>query len=230
MKGDLFPRKIKLKTWSYSKILLALVTFTVAGYCFLNLNYYDGYTRYQPCRNLTKSQMDQLLHFSYNVHQLLDELGLEHWLMYGSLVGALRVQAPLAWDKNIDIGLDGDGRLKELSKTKFFDELRSVGATKITDNWSRDGLIKIYNGNSEFSVDLMIFHGSDKWMKRPGWAAQLFYLHCNNSHKFLTKLVEQPLPKARFGFFSISVPRNGSEMLKYNYPPEWLKIVEHLEC
>jgi len=174
--------------------------------------------------------MDQLLHFSYNVHQLLDELGLEHWLMYGSLVGALRVQAPLAWDKNIDIGLDGDGRLKELSKTKFFDELRSVGATKITDNWSRDGLIKIYNGNSEFSVDLMIFHRSDKWMKRPGWAAQLFYLHCNNSHKFPTKLVEQPLPKARFGFFSISVPRNGREMLKYNYPPEWLKIVEHLEC
>jgi len=26
------------------------------------------------------------------------------------------------------------------------------------------------------------------------------------------------------------VPRNGREMLKYNYPPEWLKIVEHLEC
>jgi len=174
--------------------------------------------------------MDQLLYFSYNVHQLLDELGLEHWLMYGSLVGALRLKAPLAWDKDIDIGLDGDGRLKELDKTKFFENLRSVGAKKITDNWSRDGLIKIYNENSEFSVDLIIYHRSENWMKRPGWASRLFYLHCNNSHKFPTKLIEQPLPKARFGFFSISVPRNGSEMLKYNYSPDWLKVVEHLQC
>lgn len=231
MKGDFCPRKIKPKNCSYGKILLALVVFTVAaGYYFLNRNYYYGYTGWQPCQNLTKSQMDQLLHFSYNVHQLLDELGLEHWLMYGSLVGALRLQAPLAWDKDIDIGLDGDGRLKELGKTKFFENLKSVGAKKITDNWSRDGLIKIYNENSEFSVDLIIYHRSENWMKRPGWASRLFYLHCNNSHKFPTKLIEQPLPKARFGFFSISVPRNGSEMLKYNYTPDWLKVVQHLQC
>ena len=231
MKGDFCPRKIKPKNCSYGKILLALVVFTVAaGYYFLNRNYYDGYTGWQPCQNLTKSQMDQLLHFSYNVHQLLDELGLEHWLMYGSLVGALRLQAPLAWDKDIDIGLDGDGRLKELGKTKFFENLKSVGAKKITDNWSRDGLIKIYNENSGFSVDLIIYHRSENWMKRPGWASRLFYLHCNNSHKFPTKLIEQPLPKAQFGFFSISVPRNGSEMLKYNYPPDWLKVVQHLQC
>ena len=150
--------------------------------------------------------------------------------MYGSLVGALRLQAPLAWDKDIDIGLDGDGRLKELGKTKFFENLKSVGAKKITDNWSRDGLIKIYNENSEFSVDLIIYHRSENWMKRPGWASRLFYLHCNNSHKFPTKLIEQPLPKARFGFFSISVPRNGSEMLKYNYTPDWLRVVQHLQC
>lgn len=119
---------------------------------------------------------------------------------------------------------------KKLDKTNFFEKLKSIGVTKIIDNWSRDGLIKIYNENSEFSVDLMIFHRSEEWMKRPGWASQLFYLHCDNFHKFPTKLVEQPKPRARFGFFSISVPRSGSEMLKYDYPADWLKIVEHLEC
>ena len=82
-------------------------------------------------------------------------------------------------NKNIDIGLDCDGRLKALGKTMFFEKLKSVGATDITDNWSRDGLIKIFNGNSEFSVDLMIFHRSEKRMKRTGWAARLFYPHCN---------------------------------------------------
>ena len=74
---------------------------------------------------------------------------------------------PLAWEKNIDIGLDGDSRLKEPSKilliqTKFFENLKSVGATKVSENWFRDGLRKIYNENSEFSVDLMIFHRSEK--------------------------------------------------------------------
>ena len=120
--------------------------------------------------------------------------------------------------------------ITHFTQCKFFENLKSVGAKKITDNWSRDGLIKIYNENSAFSVDLIIFYRSKNWMKRPGWASRLFYLHCNNSHKFPTKLIEQPLPKARFGFFSISVPRNGSEMLKYNYSPDWLKVVEHLQC
>jgi len=91
--------------------------------------------------------MDQLLSLSYKVHQVLDELGLEHWLMYGSLLGALRGHAPLAWDDDADIGLDGDGRLKTLSKTLLIEKLKSVGAKHVGDFRSLDGLIQIHDGN-----------------------------------------------------------------------------------
>jgi len=112
--------------------------------------------------------MDQLLNLSYKVHQVLDELRVEHWLMYGSLLGALRGHAPLAWDDDVDIGLDGDGTLKTLSKTAFIEKLKSVSAKQVDDFRSRDGLIKIHDGNSEFSVDLVVFNRSGKWMKRLG--------------------------------------------------------------
>ena len=169
-------------------------------------------------QNLTKPQMDQLLSLSYKVHQVLDELGVEHWLMYDSLLGALRGHAPLVWDDDADIGLDGDGRLKTLSETAFIEKLKSVGAKRLDYFWSRDGLIKIHDGNSEFTVDLMIFNRSGKWMKRPGWATWLLYFQYNNFHTFPAELIEQP------------APRGGKEILKYIYPTDWWKVVKPPGC
>ena len=128
-----------------------------------------------PCKNLTQRQMGQLLNFSYKVHLVLEKLVIEHWLMYGSLLGAHGGHVPLAWDDDKDIGLDGtgDGRLKTLDKTKLLEKLKSVGAKEVIDKQSRDGLIKVLDKNSAFSVDLMIFERSGKWMKRPGWVPWL---------------------------------------------------------
>jgi len=182
------------------------------------------------CRNLTKPQMDQLLNLSYKVHRVLDELKVEHWLMYGSLLGALRGHAPLTWDDDADIGLDGDGTLKTLSKTLLIEKLKAVGAKDVGYFWFRDGLIKIHDGNSEFSVDLIVFNRSGKWMKRPGWVTWLLYFHYNNFHTFPAELIEQPLPKIQFGFFNISAPRGGRQILKYIYPYDWWKVVKPPGC
>ena len=217
-------------------ILLIIITVIATIYYLINTQNVARYTGRHPfnppmkCRNLAKPQMDQLLSLSYKVHQVLDELGLEYWLMYGSLLGALRGQAPLAWDDDVDIGLDGDGTLKTLSKTAFIEKLKSVGAKRLNDFWFRDGLIGIHDENSEFSVDLVVFNRSGKWMKRPGWATWLFYFQYNNFHAFPVKLIEQPLPKIQFGFFNISVPRGGKEILKYIYPNDWWKVVKPPGC
>jgi len=194
---------------------------------------YAGRHPFNPimkCRNLTKPQMDQLLNLSYKVHRVLDELKVEHWLMYGSLLGALRGHAPLAWDDDADIGLDGDGTLKQLRKTAFIEKLKSVGAKHVDDFWSRDGLIKIHDGESEFSLDLLVFSRSGEWMKRPGWVTWLLYFHYKNFHSFPAKLIEQPLPNIQFGFFNISAPRGGKEILKYIYPTDWWKVVKPPGC
>ena len=230
-----------MRRYFHSKVLnliivLNIITVTTTIFYLISTQNLARYTGLHPvnptmkCRNLTKLQMDQLLNLSYKVHQILDELRVEHWLMYGSLLGALRGHAPLAWDDDTDIGLDGDGRLKTLSKSVFIEKLKSVGAKHVGDFWWRDGLISIQDEDSEFSVDLMIFNRSGKWMKRPGWAKWLFYFQYNKFHTFPAKLIEKPLPKIQFGFFNISAPRGGKEILKYIYPTDWWKIVKPPGC
>ncbi|XP_020622432.1 uncharacterized protein LOC110060030 [Orbicella faveolata] len=241
MKRYFCPRRISPNIYSFRKILnlfilLNIITVVSIIYYLISTQTFARYTGRHPfnpimkCRNLTNLQMDQLLSLSYKVHQVLDELRVEHWLMYGSLLGALRGHAPLAWDDDVDIGLDGDGTLKTLSKTAFIEKLKSVSAKQIDDFRPRDGLIKIHDGNSEFSVDLVVFNRSGKWMKRLGWATWLLYFQYNNFHTFPAKLIEQPLPKIQFGFFSISAPRGGKEILKYIYPTDWWKVVKPPGC
>ena len=243
MKTERFscPRNISPNICSFHKILqlfvlVSIITVVSTIYYLINtqnLARYVGRHPFNPamkCRNLTKPQMDQLLNLSYKVHHVLDELGVEHWLMYGSLLGALRGNAPLAWDDDVDIGLDGDGRLKTLSKTTFVEKLNSVGVKRLDYFWSRDGLIKIFDGNSEFTIDLMVFTRSGKWMKRPGWVTWLLYFQYNKFHTFPAELIQQPLPKIQFGFFNISAPRGGKEILKYIYPTDWWKVVKPPGC
>ena len=239
MRSNVHSRKISPNTCACRKILnlIILLSIVTAIICYListqNLGRYTGHHPLNPvmkCRNLTKLQMNQLLSLSYKVHQVLEELRVEHWLMYGSLLGALRGHAPLAWDDDADIGLHGDGRLKTLSKTVFVEKFKSVGVKRVGDFQSQDGLISVHDGDSEFSVDLVVFNRSGKWMKRSGWATWLFYFHYNKFHTFPAKLLEKPLPKIEFGFFNISAPRGGKEILKYIYPTDWWKIVKPPGC
>ena len=134
MRRYFHSRKLSPKTCSFRKILnlfilLNIITVVSTIYYLISKQSFARYTGRHPfnptmkCRNLTKSQMDQLLHLSYKVHQVLDELGVKHWLMYGSLLGALRGHASLTWDDDTDIGLDGDGTLKTLNKAAFIRNL-----------------------------------------------------------------------------------------------------------
>ena len=221
------------------KFLAAIVISTslLACYYFINVRNFSRYTGNHPfhplmkCQNLSKVQMQQLLEFTYKIHRLLDGMGLKHWLMYGSLLGALRGNTPIIWDDDSDFGLDGDGRLSKLSKTEFFEKIKAVpGVKAIGDHWSRENLVQIYDKNSEFKVDMIIFHKSGDRVTRRGWLTWLFYFQYETYHSFPAKLVEQPLPKTRFGFFNISVPRDGNEILKYIYPNDWWRVVKPSGC
>ena len=58
----------------------------------------------------------------------------------------------------------------------------------------------------------------------------LFYFQYKAYHSFPARLVEQPLPKSRFRFFNMSVPREENEILKYIYPDDWWKVVRPSGC
>ena len=61
--------------------------------------------------NCKKSAQEirQLVDLAHEVHNVLDELGIKHWLMFGSLWGIQRkIYNPLPWDDDVDMGLSGD--------------------------------------------------------------------------------------------------------------------------
>lgn len=218
-------------------IVLIAIAVLMGCYYRINTTNYGRYTGnhllHSPmkCRNLTGFPMQQLLNFTYKIHTLLNKMNVRHWLMYGSLLGAIRGKAPLIWDDDSDFGLDGDGSLSKLGKTEFLANIQSLPGVKyIEDHWARDNLIQIYDNISDFKVDLIIFHKSGDTMMRRGWLTWLFYLQYKAYHSFPARLVEKPLPKIQFGFFHISAPREGNEILKYIYPNDWWKVVKPAGC
>ena len=50
----------------------------------------------------------KLLNLTYEIHDILIDLQLDHWLMYGSIFGALRADGPLPWDYDVDLGMRGE--------------------------------------------------------------------------------------------------------------------------
>lgn len=226
------------RCWNRKVLTLFFIAIVIfVCYYFLSTRNYARYTGHHPlqapmkCRNLTDTEIQQLLNFAYKIHKFLEEMGVEHWLMYGSLLGSLRKHAPLIWDDDADFGIDGDGRLSKIGKTEFLTRIKAVkGVKEVVDHWSRDSQVQVFDANSEFHIDLMIFRRSGSLMMRSGWITWLLHFQYKRFHSFPAKLVQQPLPKTRFGFFSISVPRDGNEILKYIYPTDWWKVIKPSEC
>ena len=91
-------------------VLFVALTILFVFYVFLNLRNYGLYTgnhpffAAQPCEYLNEIERGQLLDMALDVHKILDGFGMEHWLMYGSVFGAVRAKGPLPWDNDVDIG------------------------------------------------------------------------------------------------------------------------------
>ena len=65
---------------------------------------------------------------------------------------------------------------------------------------------------------------------RSGYEPWVFYIHYRLRHSFPARLVQQPLPKVRFGSFNISFPRGGVEIMKHLYPFNRWKVVKPVNC
>ena len=105
--------------------LLVGLLFTVIV-VFLQINFITPgrYTGNKPwgsapkCKN-TEEDIDRLVQLTYKVHSILESMGIDSWLMYGSIWGSLRgIQGPLPWDDDVDLAINGDG---EFSKMTFED-------------------------------------------------------------------------------------------------------------
>ena len=160
-------------------------------------------------------EMAQVVNLTYQVHTILDSLGIDHWLMYGSIFGAHRANGPLPWDYDVDIGIKGE----QFSKMKLTDFLApfKVAGIEYINHFARNGLLVFEKSGWPLHVDMFTFYNYHGMRMRPGWAAWLLFVNYRLHHAFPSSLVESYMPKMTFGFFNISVPRGGVEILKYLY-------------
>ena len=170
-----------------------------------------------------------LIQLAYKTHSILDNLGIEHWLMYGSLWGPLRgFEGSLPWDYDVDYGVNAsNGIFGKMNLEEFKDKFTAAGMTVIDKVQSKSSLALEANGTA---VDLLLYYDHKDYMKRFGFETWLFYIHYRLYHSFPTRLVQKPLPKVKFGFFNISVPREGIEIMKYLYRNNWRKVVKPMGC
>ena len=195
---------------------------------------YTGHKPWGPSPRCKNSDADirRLVNLAYKVHLILENMGIDCWLMYGSIWGPLRgFEGPLPWDDDIDIGINGDGKFNQIEFEEFKIPFTVLGLS--VENRLRQSSIIIINeehAHSWPSLDLFVFFDVNGIMKRPGLESWLTPIHFYLYHSFPSKLVKQPLPKVKFGFFNISVPRNGIEIMKHLYPFNWWKVVRPFNC
>ena len=185
----------------------------------------------QPCGYLNEKEKYQLLDMTFTVHKILDEFSIEHWLMYGSVFGAIRVKGPLPWDDGVEIGFNGSGSFASMKFDEFLSAFKSKGLKVNFKRWLTSNVMKIYrNDLPHIKADLFAMYKYNRWMKRAGLETWIFPLHYNRRHTFPARLVEKPLPEVLFGFFNMPAPKEGIEIQKHLYPEDWWKEVKPVTC
>ena len=217
-------------------LLVGLLFIVIVVFLQINFITPGRYTGNKPwgsapkCKN-TEEDIDRLVQLTYKVHSILESMGIDSWLMYGSIWGSLRgIQGPLPWDDDVDLAINGDG---EFSKMTFedFKALFTVLGLSVESRLWQSSLIVVSERDFPWpTLDLFVFYHHNGMMSRPGVESWLLPINYKLYHTFPSSLVEPPLPKVKFGFFNISVPRNGIEIMKHLYPYNWWKVVKPPGC
>ena len=113
--------------------------------------------------------------------------------------------------------------------TDFLTPFKAAGIYYI-NHLVRNGLLVFEKSGWPLHVDTFTFYNYHGMRMRPGWAAWLLFVNYRLHHTFPSSLVESYMPKMSFGFFNISVPRGGVEILKYLYRSNWWKEVKPIGC
>ena len=223
------------KSHKLSKKTITMVTLLAAVLFYIGASLVDvdGYTGNKfwasvtPCFK-SKRHTARLIELAHKTHLVLDSMGVDHWLMYGSLWGPLRgIPGPLPWDHDVDIGIDGDGNFQKIPLEKFKAKFEAAGLGLI-DKLQESRYLSV-KGYGE-SVGLFLYYNYRGTMMRSGYESWLFYIHYRFRHSFPAKLLQHPLPKVKFGSFNISVPRGGIEIMKHLYPTNWWKVAKPKSC
>ena len=171
-----------------------------------------------PCTR-TPEQAAELRELFHDIHDILNKMNIRHFLIYGSIWGAYRAEAPLPWDYDIDLGIVGDETYAKMSKSEFLEPFEERGIS-IYDSTSMSSCYYFTRGKFA-QVDIDIFYNFHGWMQRSGLVTWLLYYNYQKYHRFPAWMLADPLPEMKFIDIQMPVPRGGKTVLKYLYPNDW---------
>ena len=144
-------------------------------------------------------------------------------------MGCAAYRQTSSMDNDVDIGFEGEGRFADMTLSEFFAPFKAAGLT-VQNKWTQSGTIVISKEGLWLSVDLFAFYNDKGTMRRRGLESWFFALNYRTYHSFPAWVVEPDLPQVKFGFFNISIPKGGIEIMKHLYPYNWWKEVRPEGC
>lgn len=184
-----------------------------------------------PC-SVPEEFTGQLHNLAHRTHLVLEKLGINHFLCFGSLWGQVRIGRALPWSRKIEMCLIDTLRDDVLISKAFKDDGLSASYMYAS------GIYKIQENNHNKhspSVEVIVFEEDSvtRMMRRVGWTRRVLPPDCELSPSlqcFPPQLVIMPLPIKSFGGYLVHVPREGIELQKYHYPNDWWLEIKPTDC
>jgi len=152
---------------------------------------------------------EEKLIFLKEVKKILDENDIKFWIDAGTLLGAIRDNDFIEWDKDIDISTMEKNKNKIADLKNEFNKIGKFGA-HIREN---DYLASHYILKGDFKID--IYYWKDIGNE---------YI-CYANREFISVISPEyfkKLKKIRFKDIEIPVPDNTIEYLKEHYGESWI--------
>ena len=162
--------------------------------------------------------LDAIKDICWYISDLFDNNGIKYWMDFGTLLGAVRENGILMWDKDADLGV----LKKDESKIQgLFKKIKKDGYD-IDKPW--DGIYKVYySPQNRNYIDLFTW---DKWpmqqSKKEQWKRACMHnaLHLNHKKFFPSYFIEETV-LVNFNGKQMRAPRDTEKFLELRFGRDW---------